>query len=248
MGRVGDFRGLAAQGVELVGDGEQQISLGRGCSYKATVLHQIMTVLGWTKEQMRPDREEFITINWNNIPKAYRMYFATKKGSDNLGAPYDHQSVMHYHSTAFAKKRGSAVITSKTSTPILSASQTFDRNGAYEARGLSWYDAYKINKVYSLIDHCAESDRKWAFENEETGNPVVGVELEEIENDVPYDTCGDHEFEEFVKVIEADESDMGSGEGLVTDLNKITTATEGPTGAATTVSATTGPITTGADE
>ena len=84
---------------------KQDVSLGRGCVYTGTVIHEFMHALGFFHEQSRTDRDQYVTINWDNIIPKYKFAF-NKYGQDridHLGAEYDTCSVMHYHSTAFAK-------------------------------------------------------------------------------------------------------------------------------------------------
>ena len=48
-------------------EGPQDISLGTGCYYKGTVLHEILHSLGFWHEQSRPDRNKYVEIFWENI-------------------------------------------------------------------------------------------------------------------------------------------------------------------------------------
>ena len=47
--------------------GEQDISIGRGCEYKAIVQHEILHALGRIHEQCRTDRDKYVRINEENI-------------------------------------------------------------------------------------------------------------------------------------------------------------------------------------
>ena len=48
--------------------GCQYISLGGRCnSHRGTILHEIMHALGFHHEQTRPDRDDYVIINWGNI-------------------------------------------------------------------------------------------------------------------------------------------------------------------------------------
>ena len=64
-----------------------------------------MHASGFWHEQSRADRDEFITIMWNNIMSGMEYNFLKYdlRKINHLGASYDTCSVMHYGATAFAK-------------------------------------------------------------------------------------------------------------------------------------------------
>ena len=66
-----------------------------------------MHATGFWHEQSRADRDQHITINWNNIQSGMEFNFLKYDLNkiDHLGAKYDTCSVMHYGSTAFARVR-----------------------------------------------------------------------------------------------------------------------------------------------
>ena len=47
--------------------GKQQLSLGSGCENKGRALHELMHSLGFLHEQSRQDRDEHVTILYQNI-------------------------------------------------------------------------------------------------------------------------------------------------------------------------------------
>ena len=56
---------------------------------------------GFWHEQARPDRDEYISIDWNNIRDGKESNFSKQSSKiDSLGAPYDYKSVMHYNAKA----------------------------------------------------------------------------------------------------------------------------------------------------
>ena len=89
------------------------MSLGTGCVYTGIVIHELMHATGFWHEQSRADRDQHITINWNNIQSGMEFNFLKYDLNkiDHLGAKYDTCSVMHYGSTAFARVRRQSVET-----------------------------------------------------------------------------------------------------------------------------------------
>jgi len=100
--------------------GRQEISLGNGCWYSHTVSHEIMHALGFWHEQMRPDRDQHVYVNFNNISPAMRYNFNKMNPSSwkSFGQEYDIKSVMQYHGTAFSSNGQPTMIDRSTNRPI----------------------------------------------------------------------------------------------------------------------------------
>ncbi|KAK3595105.1 hypothetical protein CHS0354_002356, partial [Potamilus streckersoni] len=84
-----------------------EVTIGRGCERKGTIMHEILHALGFFHEQSRPDRDNYVTIHWDNIEKGHESNFQ-KYGNDyvdTLGQPYDYGSIMHYDAYGFAIDR-----------------------------------------------------------------------------------------------------------------------------------------------
>uniref|UniRef100_A0A3Q2XMI9 Metalloendopeptidase n=1 Tax=Hippocampus comes TaxID=109280 RepID=A0A3Q2XMI9_HIPCM len=103
----------------------QQISLQKnGCVFKDIVQHEALHALGFHHEHVRSDRDEHVIINFENIISGFERNFEIEQ-TNNLGTPYDFQSVMHYAKFAFSKNglptivaRDSAVTTFGTATEM----------------------------------------------------------------------------------------------------------------------------------
>jgi len=83
----------------------QSINLPSGCWYKGTVAHEIGHAVGFWHEQSRPDRDDFVTVLWDNIKEGHSHNFKKYPRStiDSLGTPYDYGSLMHYGRKYFSK-------------------------------------------------------------------------------------------------------------------------------------------------
>jgi hypothetical protein len=85
--------------------GKQALTLDDTCvmfNY-GTTMHEIMHTLGFMHEQMRPDRDYFINIKWENVPPTGKDQFIAVpyKDTDFLNSYYDFNSLMHYPRNAF---------------------------------------------------------------------------------------------------------------------------------------------------
>jgi len=83
--------------------GGQNISLADGCWGKGTIVHEIGHAMGFGHEQNRPDRDDYITVRWENVPERKKHNFQkySDKRVDSLNSPYDYKSFMQYSKTAF---------------------------------------------------------------------------------------------------------------------------------------------------
>jgi len=80
--------------------GVQKLSLGPGCNGQQVIHHEFMHAIGFHHEQVRPDRNNHVIINWGNIQNSQCHNFQTY--GVNPPFPYDFGSVMHYESNAFS--------------------------------------------------------------------------------------------------------------------------------------------------
>ncbi|KAK9961239.1 hypothetical protein ABG768_009036 [Culter alburnus] len=136
--------------------GGQPLSIGNGCGIKGIVEHEFLHALGFWHEQSRYDRDDYVTIKFENIIKGYESNF--DKYSENVtttqGTPYDYYSVMHYDKNAFSNGNGSTIITKLPEFQDV-IGQRLD---------ISEYDAIELNKLYkcnssiSFLDHCSFDD------------------------------------------------------------------------------------------
>ena len=72
-------------------DGIQSLSLGSGCDRMATIMHEFTHALGLKHTQARPDRDDAVTIMYENIKEGKEHNF--DKADDfsymTMGSGYD---------------------------------------------------------------------------------------------------------------------------------------------------------------
>ncbi|XP_048040911.1 low choriolytic enzyme-like isoform X2 [Megalobrama amblycephala] len=115
----------------------QTVSLARnGCLYHKTVQHELLHALGFNHEQTRSDRDNHIRILWENITNDMKYNF-NKINTLNQGTPYDYNSVMQYHRTAFSKNGYPTMVPIPNSNAELGKATQMSQN-----------DIIRLNKLY----------------------------------------------------------------------------------------------------
>ncbi|XP_070781227.1 hatching enzyme 1.2-like [Enoplosus armatus] len=118
--------------------GQQVVSLSvYSCLDHGIIQHELLHALGFHHEHTRSDRDQYVRINWENVPGANAFNFH-KKDTNNLNTPYDYSSVMHYGRTAFASTFGADTI-----TPIPDSSVPIGQRD-----DMSDIDILRINRLY----------------------------------------------------------------------------------------------------
>ncbi|MCI4378936.1 hypothetical protein PGIGA_G00221990 [Pangasianodon gigas] len=125
----------------------QTVSLARsGCVYHNTVQHELLHALGFNHEQTRSDRDSYIRVAWENIQTGMESNF-NKIATLNQGTPYDYNSVMQYHRTAFSKNGLPTMI------PIPDPNVSFG-----QATQMSQNDITRLNRLYNCCKYFARSN------------------------------------------------------------------------------------------
>lgn len=126
-------------------------------------VHETLHALGLQHEQIRPDRDNFINVIWNNVDPQRYDFFAVSDSSkfSSYGIQYDFGSVMHYASTIASRSAGLKTMTAKVN-PAVNDAAMGQRNG------LSQSDVAALNRMYCLSSNCVDANvycGLWATQN-----------------------------------------------------------------------------------
>nr|XP_042899312.1 zinc metalloproteinase nas-7-like [Parasteatoda tepidariorum] len=117
--------------------GAQILNLSPECLYLGIIMHELMQVLGFVHEHTRHDRDEYVTIIWDNI-KDDNFLKLDWYDMSVLNERYDYESILHYHRFTFSKNPGKS--------PTLEPKKRRARIG--QRKYLSAGDIRKIKKLY----------------------------------------------------------------------------------------------------
>ncbi|XP_017861346.1 PREDICTED: low choriolytic enzyme-like [Drosophila arizonae] len=120
--------------------GKQIVNLqSPGCvGYAGTVMHELMHVIGFLHEQSRMERDNYVTIIYENIIPKHKKNFKKVDPTEGFGVPYDYDSIMHYSATSFSKNKKPTIVTNRPE----------DSSRIGQRKKFSEKDILKINKMY----------------------------------------------------------------------------------------------------
>lgn len=121
------------------------MSLGSGCEYRMTAIHEIMHALGFWHEQSRPDRDNYVQIFLHNVQQGEAHNFDKKLARDitTFGFPYDYRSVMHYTKFTFGK-----FFNGRQQQTIAARNNPSQQLGQCFTCGMSQTDVNQLNAMY----------------------------------------------------------------------------------------------------
>ncbi|XP_064872598.1 astacin-like metalloprotease toxin 5 [Oncorhynchus nerka] len=114
--------------------GAQPLYFGRACNV-GNLCHELMHALGLHHEHTRPDRDQYITIQWDNVVSGKEDNFKVKEG-DTQDLAYDYDSIMHYGTYYFSSNQNPTIDSKKSGVQI------------GQRNHLSPLDIARLNKLY----------------------------------------------------------------------------------------------------
>ncbi|XP_055352509.1 uncharacterized protein LOC129598564 [Paramacrobiotus metropolitanus] len=125
--------------------GASQVVLAKSCFQTKRLARRLMNLLGIPHEASRPDRDQYVTINFDNIRSGYTANLKQIPASAYLpgvlNVPYDLQSVTQYADSDLAKNKNTWAIRPKNSRSSASS-------GTLGGDDFSRADFDKINAAY----------------------------------------------------------------------------------------------------
>jgi hypothetical protein len=112
-----DFSGEceAAEGYEA--EAGQPMDGSAACTV-GTILHEMGHVIGLWHEFERPDRNSYVTVNYNNVIKGSWGNFQTLTQNAQILGPYDYASLMQYPPYSFSRNGGPVIETIPAGMPL----------------------------------------------------------------------------------------------------------------------------------
>ncbi|CAF1533517.1 unnamed protein product [Adineta ricciae] len=108
------------------------------CMITGIIQHELLHILGFFHEQSRPDRDDYVSIQWENIING--LFNHNEDDIDTLGLPYDYGSVMHYEANAFTSNGQPTIISKRNLTTPLG-----------QRVGMSSIDIAEVQRYYGCL-------------------------------------------------------------------------------------------------
>merc|ERR1712212_494981 len=123
--------------------GMQRVSLdANGCIYVGTAIHELMHAIGFYHEHQRNDRDDYVTIHYENVQAGYAYAFDKDTYWRYVGEDYNYASIMHYGTYAFSNNWGVA-------PTIVPTDPNIHLTEAYDKYEMAQTDANQINNLYA---------------------------------------------------------------------------------------------------
>lgn len=136
--RLGTDTGACSSWVGRIGGAQEILLPPNGLCGTGTLIHEIGHAFGLMHEQSRPDRDDYVTIDYSNVRSDYKRNFDKFNGI--ILQKYDYNSIMHYGPNSFAID-----VQRPTIIPRQAGATIGQRNG------LSAGDVKAIRNMYARI-------------------------------------------------------------------------------------------------
>uniref|UniRef100_A0A0X3PA33 Metalloendopeptidase n=1 Tax=Schistocephalus solidus TaxID=70667 RepID=A0A0X3PA33_SCHSO len=151
--RITDGEGCNSQYIGFSGrNGEQIVNFSKhGCRFYGLYMHELGHVIGLDHEHIRADRENFVDVSLEGVPRDYWGFYARKNQAELriYGTPYDLQSVMHYGPGSFSIHANKSPLTVRDPAVRHILREVYTKD-------ISFWDAKAINQHYE----CAKKMQK----------------------------------------------------------------------------------------
>ena len=122
--------------------------LGTICSHPQIITHELLHALGLYHEHTRPDRDNFIIINWSNIHSNKHKQFALRSNTQDYAfrsrlKQFDFESIMLYDPKLFSSN-GKDTISIRSNVSNLSSLINFQ-----DKKPISTTDIQTVNLLYN---------------------------------------------------------------------------------------------------
>lgn len=124
------------------------------------IVHELLHCLGFFHEQSRPDRDNFVRVNCNNIQGGcdgdiFKVNFRIEDDASVYG-PYDFGSVMHYNQCAFSMdcRPGATCNCANVTITVLPPNNTNWQTAIGQAAGPSNLDLLTLSFLYPQPNWC----------------------------------------------------------------------------------------------
>ena len=191
------------------------------------LVHELLHALGVGHTQKRPDRDTYITVNWNNIGAGGKGQYEKCTGNtcQTHNTEYDCSSIMHYMDTDFANQNG------KTMT----AKDANKCKFAYNTK-LTDSDVTLLKKMYcdktnkNLVTSPNYPKEYSASQDKQTPIKVAdGSIIEILFTDFTLETESDCNTADWVQVVDGDGTELLKKSCGTTKPGKITSKTNSVT-------------------
>ncbi|CAG5130359.1 unnamed protein product, partial [Candidula unifasciata] len=121
---------------------------------KGLYLHEIGHAIGLVHEHQLPDRDNYISIQYQNVAPHMRIWFNKYASAEvnQMIVPYEYSSVMHYGITAFSYD-------GKAQTIRAHDKAKEETIGKVYLKELAYTDVHIVNLMYNCSGHCPNQNQ-----------------------------------------------------------------------------------------